>query len=362
MNEVTTEWLTAAECALRTGVTVRALRVYEDYGLISPRRSPAGWRIYGTEELLRLNEIGLLKVLGLTLTHIRDLTRTLTPPSLRQLLESQLSTLRQRRGEAERGLAAVEAALQHLQTSRSLSVEQLCSLIRSLGMDTSTADSSVSAGAEQPSLNPAMLDRFVGYYRRNRALGVSTITRRDTRLFLEPIGQPPMELEPIGEAEFAIPTFDLVLRFEQVEDGAAKRMVILQRGMILKLLRIDAETAGTLKQAIAERIKGRIPMPGSEQAVRRMLEAGRSGNPNCELITPEFAQIVRAQLPYWQTIGQYFGAIVSIEFLGVSNQGWDLYRVQHEHDVQQYRIALGDDGKVYGFTEASSEAQRRALI
>jgi hypothetical protein len=35
MNEATMEWLTAAECALRTGLTVRALRVYEGYGLIT---------------------------------------------------------------------------------------------------------------------------------------------------------------------------------------------------------------------------------------------------------------------------------------------------------------------------------------
>ena len=42
MNEATSEWLTAAECALRTGLTVRALRVYENYGLITPGRSAAG--------------------------------------------------------------------------------------------------------------------------------------------------------------------------------------------------------------------------------------------------------------------------------------------------------------------------------
>src|SRR5690348_15051292 len=80
MNEATTEWLTAAECALRTGLTVRALRVYESYGLITPGRSAAGWRRYGAQELLKLNEIGLLKILGLTLNQIRDLTRR--PPSL----------------------------------------------------------------------------------------------------------------------------------------------------------------------------------------------------------------------------------------------------------------------------------------
>jgi hypothetical protein len=39
-----------------------------------------------------------------------------------------------------------------------------------------------------------------------------------------------------------------------------------------------------------------------------------------------------------------------------------LYGVQHEHDLHQYRILLGDDGKVYGFSEASAEAERRALI
>jgi DNA-binding transcriptional MerR regulator len=49
------EGLTAAECASRTGLTVRALRVYEDCGLITPRRSASGWRYYGAAELVRLN-------------------------------------------------------------------------------------------------------------------------------------------------------------------------------------------------------------------------------------------------------------------------------------------------------------------
>jgi DNA-binding transcriptional MerR regulator len=360
MNEATTQWLTAAECASRTGLTVRALRVYEDHGLIKPARSAAGWRRYGAEELLKLNEIGLLKVLGLTLTQISDMTRRATPPNLGQLLELQMSALRRRRTEADLGLTVVEAALQHLKTSRSLSIEELCSLIRSFEMKTSIADAASSIDAE-PALNVATLDRYVGYYLRNRALGVSTITRRDTNLFLEPIGQPAMELEPIGEAEFTARTFDLVLRFEQIEEGGAKRLVIWQRDMMLKLARTDSTTAELIKTAIAERIKDRVPMPGSKQAAINMIDAGRSGNPNFDQMSPELAQRVQTQLPYWQAVGQYFGAIVSIEFVGVSNQGWDLFRVQHEHDVQQYRIALGDDGKVYGFNEASATADRQAL-
>jgi DNA-binding transcriptional MerR regulator len=362
MNEATTEWLTAAECALRTGLTVRALRVYENYGLITPGRSAAGWRRYGAQELLKLNEIGLLKVLGLTLSQIRDLTRRPSSPMLRQLLELQLGTWKHRRVEAERGQTVAEAALVQLQAGRSLPVEELCSLIRSLEMNTSTADAPISDVDERVAPDASTLDRYIGHYFRNRALGVSTITRKDTKLVLEPIGQPALELEQTGEADFAIPKFDLVLHFERIEEGAAKRLAVWHRGMALRLEKTDAETAKVINQTIANRIKDRVPAPGSQQALRQMLDTGRAGNPDYALMSPHFAQVARGQLPYWQIVGQYFGAIVSIEFLRVSNQGWDIYKVQHENDVHQYRIAMGDDGKVDGFCEASATADKRALV
>jgi DNA-binding transcriptional MerR regulator len=362
MNEATTEWLTAAECALRTGLTVRALRVYENYGLIKPGRSAAGWRRYGARELLELNQIGLLKVLGLTLNQIRDLKRRPSSPTLRQLLELQIGSWKHRRAEAERGQAVADAALRQLKAGRSLSIEDLCALIRSSEMTASTADAAIPAADEQVTPDAGALDRYVGYYFRNRALGVSTITRKGTKLVLEPIGQSALELEQTGEADFALPKFDLVLCFEQIEEGAAKRLVIWQRGIALRLERTDAETAKAIKQTIADRIRHCVPAPGSQEALRRMLDAGRAGSPDYDRTSPEFAQVARGQLPYWQIVGQYFGAIVSIEFLRVSNQGWDIYQVQHENDVHQYRIAMGDDGKVYGFSEASATADKRAVV
>ena len=229
-------------------------------------------------------------------------------------------------------------------------------------MTASTAEAPISAADEQVTPDASTLDRYVGYYFRNRGLGVSTITRRDTKLVLEPIGQPVLELEQTGEADFAIPKFELVLCFEQIEEGAAKRLVIWQRGTALRLERTDAETAKVIKQTIADRIKDRIPAPGSQDALRQMLDRGRAGNPNYDQMSPEYAQVARGQLPYWQIVGQYFGAIVSIEFLRVSNQGWGIYKVQHENDVHQYRIAMADDGKVYGFSEASATADKRALV
>jgi DNA-binding transcriptional MerR regulator len=362
MNEATTKWLSAAECALRTGLTVRALRVYENYGLIKPGRSAAGWRRYGAQQLLELNQIALLKVLGLTLNQIRDLTRRPSFPTLRQLLELQLGAWKDRRAEAERGQAVAEAALRQIEAGHSLSVEELCSLIRSFEMTTSIVDAAIPAADEPITPDASTLDRYVGYYLRKHAPGVSTITRKDAKLVLEPIGQPALELEQTGEADFALPKFDLVLCFEQIEDGAAQRLVIWHRGIALRLERTDAETAKVIRQTIAGRIKDRIPRPGSEEALRRMLDTARAGNPDYDRMSPEWAQFARGQLPYWQIVGRHFGAIVSIEFLRVSHQGWDIYQVQHENDVHQYRIALGDDGKVHGFAEASAMADKRALF
>ncbi len=80
----------------RTGVTIKALRVYERQGLIKPVRSASRWRLYGETELIRLNAISALKSLGLSLAQIRK-TLDATPPELPQVLKMQLDAWRARR-------------------------------------------------------------------------------------------------------------------------------------------------------------------------------------------------------------------------------------------------------------------------
>src|SRR5580658_149828 len=95
----------AAECAQRTGLTVRALRVYERHGLVEPTRSGKGWRRYGPKELARLNVIVTLKAFGLTLTQIGSVLAA-RPPPLAQVLQLQLEAWRARKATAEKGLGA----------------------------------------------------------------------------------------------------------------------------------------------------------------------------------------------------------------------------------------------------------------
>ena len=62
--------------AALTGVTVRALQVYDRLGLLTPRRSPSGYRIYTLDDVATLEQIIALKFIGVPLREIKRLLRT----------------------------------------------------------------------------------------------------------------------------------------------------------------------------------------------------------------------------------------------------------------------------------------------
>lgn len=61
------EYLSPSEAARRLGVSAKALRLYEQRGLVAPVRNAAGWRAYGPEQMARAGEIVVLRALGLSL-------------------------------------------------------------------------------------------------------------------------------------------------------------------------------------------------------------------------------------------------------------------------------------------------------
>jgi DNA-binding transcriptional MerR regulator len=63
-------FLNASEAAVRLGVSVKALRLYEQRGLIAPVRTAAGWRAYGPDQMARAAEIVALRQLGLSICQV----------------------------------------------------------------------------------------------------------------------------------------------------------------------------------------------------------------------------------------------------------------------------------------------------
>ena len=65
-----TPHLNPSEAARRLGVSAKALRLYEQRGLVEPGRTAAGWRAYGPVEMARAGEIVALRALGFSLAQV----------------------------------------------------------------------------------------------------------------------------------------------------------------------------------------------------------------------------------------------------------------------------------------------------
>ncbi|MEO6470101.1 MAG: MerR family transcriptional regulator [Acidimicrobiia bacterium] len=90
------------EIAEATGMTVRALRYYEEIGLLTPiARTDAGHRLYGTDAVERLYRISLLRQLGVPLAGIRA---GVADPSadLHSLMEDHLAVVETRLADETR--------------------------------------------------------------------------------------------------------------------------------------------------------------------------------------------------------------------------------------------------------------------
>ena len=88
-------FLNPSTAAQRLGVSAKALRLYEQHGLIAPGRTAAGYRAYGPDEMTRAAEIVALRALGLSLAQV---ARALgdDPQGLEPALSAHQSTLERR--------------------------------------------------------------------------------------------------------------------------------------------------------------------------------------------------------------------------------------------------------------------------
>jgi DNA-binding transcriptional MerR regulator len=105
-----------SELAREFDVTPRAIRFYEDQGLISPRRDGQR-RIYTPRDRTRLKLTLRGKRLGLTLSEIRELIDMYEPgQDERPQLERFLAVLQSHRASLLQQRADIEAQLSEIQT------------------------------------------------------------------------------------------------------------------------------------------------------------------------------------------------------------------------------------------------------
>lgn len=118
------EFLNPSEAAQRLGVSTKALRLYEQRGLIRPLRTEAGWRTYGPAEMTRAAEIVTLRALGLSLVRIGRVLGG-NAAELRPALASHLESLGAQARQLDRTMDHIRAMLAGIERGDMPSVAQI---------------------------------------------------------------------------------------------------------------------------------------------------------------------------------------------------------------------------------------------
>jgi MerR family Zn(II)-responsive transcriptional regulator of zntA len=119
------DYLKVADVGRRTGLTRKALRLYESMGLLEPaERTESGYRLYDQEALRRIELINRAKVLGLTLAETKEFLHVAEGccgehhPELATLVERKLDETERRITELATLRETLHAVLDRLESNK----------------------------------------------------------------------------------------------------------------------------------------------------------------------------------------------------------------------------------------------------
>lgn len=204
-----------------------------------------------------------------------------------------------------------------------------------------------TGGAHQEiTLDAAVLERYTGFYQL--ADGVFFhITRDGRQLSAQLTGQPGAPVYPESTTRFFYKAVDAQLEFTADASGKITGLILHQHGDH-PAPRVDAAVAQASAGALAARVQSQKASPGTEKAAHQLLDWIGSGNPDYQAMTPQLGDAMREQLPRLHASMAALGPVVSIKFVGVGAQGWDLYKITHEHGASQMRVIVDSQGLIAG--------------
>jgi CubicO group peptidase (beta-lactamase class C family) len=202
-------------------------------------------------------------------------------------------------------------------------------------------------------LDPKILESYAGAYQGPR--GLFTVTREGEQLFIQLGAQPKAHVFPESEREFFAKVVDAQFTFQVDSQAKATGLTLHQNGSDLVAKRLDdaeakrmADEAGARAAAAAKRYQEQKPAPGSDAALRRLIEELRQGQPDYSQMSPGFADVTRQQLPDLKASANQLGAVQAVTFKGVGPGGADIYEVKFQNGMVECRIGMTADGKVAG--------------
>lgn len=83
-----------------------------------------------------------------------------------------------------------------------------------------------------------------------------------------------------------------------------------------------------------------------DELLKRNVELAIAGKLRTDDLTPQFARQAQRMFPIASKSLAPYGRVRSVKFLMVDRNGFDVYRVEHEHGQQDWHVLVNSDGKV----------------
>jgi DNA-binding transcriptional MerR regulator len=346
------EWLSAAECAARLGLTPRGLRLYESVGLIRPRRTEKNWRLYGREEVARLHEVIALKRLGLRLKSITALLKG-KPVDLERTLAMQAAALSDQRRRAERSLLVIEKARARIASGEALALSDLISIAKGTDMTSIDTETTAWKRYEQArprteiALDPTLLTPLLGAYRLESS-DIIRIAAREGGLSLRLASQPTCDLYAEAENRFFLRVAPAQIVFDRAGSGPAPRLELHQGGFEFTAIRISESEAEATEERQRERKRLGRAFAGGDDLLRQLIAKYREGIVDEALLDAPLAALGREQMPIIRSQLAALGLLTGLRFRGVGDDDYDVYEAAFENGAVELRISLNTAGKADG--------------
>jgi len=91
-----------------------------------------------------------------------------------------------------------------------------------------------------------------------------------------------------------------------------------------------------------------VPTAGTEAALRRLVAGLASGSPDYDKLSPQFADVVRGDLPLTHPLFKSLGELKSVTFRGRGPRGDDAYNLVFANGEVLMSAALDPEGRMAG--------------
>ena len=202
------------------------------------------------------------------------------------------------------------------------------------------------APRQQIDLPASRLVDYEGTYQVDEFM-LMEVRRDGRRLWTQMTGMPPIEQYAERQDAFFSRDVDAQRTFKRDARGAVTGLVLHSLGAEFIAPKLDRAGIAAASMAINQNIVRTTPrLANGDELLKRNVELAIAGKVRTDDLTPQFARQVQRMFPATAKVLKPYGRVKAVRFVMVDRNGFDVYRVQHEHGERDWHVLINSDGKV----------------